>query len=83
MTRTLVLLQAQIIFSSMPLWSVAFAFLLLGGEPMSEKTVVGGAAVVAAGFIASRKDGGAQEKPDAAVATAPVEHRQDKGDKQA
>lgn len=75
--------EAQIIFSSMPLWSVAFAFLLLGGEPMSEKTVVGGAAVVAAGFIASRKDGGAQEKPDAAVATAPVEHRQDKGDKQA
>lgn len=49
--------DAQVIFSTMPLWSIAFAFLLLGGEPLSEYTVVGGAAVVAAGIIASRKDG--------------------------
>lgn len=49
--------EAQVIFSTVPLWSIAFAYLLLGGEPMSEKTLVGGAAVVAAGIIASRKDG--------------------------
>ena len=54
--------EAQVIFSTVPLWSVAFAFLLLGGEPMSEKTWIGGAAVVAAGLIASRKP-----QPDAAV----------------
>lgn len=48
--------EAQVIFSTVPLWSVAFAFLLLGGEPLSQYTLVGGAAVVAAGLIASRKD---------------------------
>ena len=48
--------SVQVMFSTLPLWSIAFAFLLLGGEPMSEKTLVGGAAVVAAGFIASRKE---------------------------
>lgn len=48
--------DAQVIFSTTPLWSVAFAFLLLGGEPMSSYTVAGGAAVVAAGVIASRKE---------------------------
>ena len=47
--------DAQVIFSTVPLWSIAFAFLLLGGEPMSQWTFVGGAAVVAAGLIASRK----------------------------
>lgn len=47
--------EAQVIFSTVPLWSLAFAFLLLGGEPMSQYTLVGGAAVVAAGLIASRK----------------------------
>lgn len=47
--------DAQVIFSSVPLWSIAFAFLLLGGEPMSQWTFVGGAAVVGAGLIASRK----------------------------
>lgn len=49
--------DAQVIFSTTPLWSLAFAFLLLGGEPMSSWTVAGGAAVVAAGVIASRKEG--------------------------
>ncbi|KAI3428811.1 hypothetical protein D9Q98_007628 [Chlorella vulgaris] len=48
--------EAQVIFSTVPLWSLAFAYLLLGGEPMSEKTLIGGAAVIAAGLIASRKD---------------------------
>jgi drug/metabolite transporter (DMT)-like permease len=48
--------EAQVIFSTVPLWSIAFAYVLLGGEPMSEKTLVGGAAVVAAGIIASRKE---------------------------
>ncbi|PSC75670.1 Drug Metabolite transporter superfamily [Micractinium conductrix] len=52
--------EAQVIFSSVPLWSIAFAFLLLGGEPLTTTTLVGGAAVVAAGIVASRKvdDGG-------------------------
>ncbi len=49
--------DAQVIFSTTPLWSLAFAFLLLGGEPMSSYTVAGGAAVVVAGVIASRKEG--------------------------
>lgn len=48
--------DAQVIFSTVPLWSIAFAFLLLGGEPLTGYTVAGGAAVVAAGLIASRKD---------------------------
>ena len=48
--------DAQVIFSTTPLWSVAFAFLLLGGEPMSGWTLAGGAGVVAAGIIASRKE---------------------------
>ena len=69
--------EAQVIFSTVPLWSVAFAFLLLGGEPMSEKTWIGGAAVVVAGLIASRKP--------QADATAPAEEEggpADKGGKQ-
>ena len=54
--------EAQVIFSTVPLWSVAFAFLLLGGEPMSEKTWVGGAALVAAGLIASGGKGAKADK---------------------
>jgi drug/metabolite transporter (DMT)-like permease len=54
--------DAQVIFSTTPLWSVAFAFLLLGGEPLSSYTVAGGAAVVAAGVVASRKEEGADDK---------------------
>ncbi len=65
--------DAQVIFSTMPLWSIAFAFPLLGGEPLSEKTLLGGAAVVAAGFIASSKP------PAEPAEQAPG----DKGDKQA
>lgn len=65
--------DAQVIFSTVPLWSIAFAFLLLGGEPLSEKTLLGGAAVVAAGIIASRKP------PAATQRQAPA----DKGGKQA
>ncbi|KAL4445384.1 hypothetical protein ABPG77_011209 [Micractinium sp. CCAP 211/92] len=65
--------DAQVIFSTMPLWSIAFAFPLLGGEPLSEKTLLGGAAVVAAGFIASSKP------PAEPAEQAPA----DKGDKQA
>ncbi|KAL4428009.1 hypothetical protein ABPG75_002098 [Micractinium tetrahymenae] len=65
--------DAQVIFSTMPLWSIAFAFLLLGGEPLSEKTLLGGAAVVAASIIASRKPPAAEQAPGA----------DDKGGKQA
>ena len=46
--------DAQIIFSTVPLWSAAFAWLLLGGEVMGEYTWVGGAAILAAGVIASQ-----------------------------
>lgn len=60
--------EAQVIFSSTPLWSVAFAVLLLGGEPMSWKTIVGGLAVVAAGLVASRKSEADAPPTDAAAA---------------
>lgn len=46
--------DAQIIFSTVPAWSAAFAWLLLGGEVMGQFTWVGGAAVLAAGVIASQ-----------------------------
>ena len=69
--------EAQVIFSTVPLWSVAFAFLLLGGEPMSEKTWIGGAAVVAAGLIASRKP-----QADATTAAGEEGGAADKGGKQ-
>lgn len=46
--------EAQVIFSSTPLWSAAAAWVMLGGEPVSEKTWVGGLAIVVAGLVASR-----------------------------
>ena len=45
--------EAQVIFSTTPLWSVAFAWVLLGGEPISERTWIGGTAVLLAGLLAS------------------------------
>lgn len=45
--------EAQVIFSSVPLWSAAFAWLLLGGEQLGPLTWVGGSTLVAAGLVAS------------------------------
>ena len=42
------------IFSSTPLWSAAAAWVMLGGEPVSERTWAGGACIVLAGLVASR-----------------------------
>ncbi|KAK9824226.1 hypothetical protein WJX72_008663 [[Myrmecia] bisecta] len=47
--------QSQVIYSSMPLWSALFAYLLLSGETMGPSGWVGGAAIVTAGLVASRK----------------------------
>lgn len=62
--------EAQVIFSSVPLWSAGFAWLLLGGEELGPLTWVGGGALVAAGLVAStaplprewEKEEGAQEE---------------------
>lgn len=45
--------EAQVIFSSVPLWSAGFAWLLLGGEELGPLTWVGGGALVVAGLVAS------------------------------
>lgn len=45
--------EAQVIFSSVPLWSAGFAWVLLGGEQLGPLTWVGGGVVVAAGLVAS------------------------------
>lgn len=45
--------EAQILFSSVPLWSAAFAWLLLGGEDLGPLTWLGGSTLVAAGLLAS------------------------------
>ena len=47
--------QAQIIFSSLPLWSALFAVLLLQGERMGGFGWAGGLLIVCAGLIASRQ----------------------------
>lgn len=47
--------QAQIIFSSLPLWSALFAALLLRGEVMGASGWLGGSLITCAGIIASRK----------------------------
>lgn len=45
--------QAQVIFSSKPLWAAGLAWVLLGGEELGPLTWAGGAAVAAAGLVAS------------------------------
>jgi hypothetical protein len=45
--------EAQVIFSSKPLWAVGLAWLLLGGEELGPLTWAGGGALVAAGLLAS------------------------------
>ena len=45
--------EAQVIFSSKPLWAAAIAWVLLGGEELGPLTWVGGSALVVAGLIAS------------------------------
>ncbi len=47
--------QAQIIFSSLPLWSAFFAGLLLHGEKMGVLGWLGGLTILFAGLVASRK----------------------------
>ncbi len=47
--------QAQIIFSSLPLWSALFAALLLHGEKMGIYGWLGGLIILLAGIVASRK----------------------------
>ena len=47
--------QAQIIFSSLPLWSALFAALLLQGERLGAFGWAGGLLIICAGVIASRR----------------------------
>lgn len=47
--------SAQIIFSSLPLWSAFFAALLLHGEKMGVLGWLGGLTILVAGIVASRK----------------------------
>lgn len=47
--------QAQIIFSSLPLWSAFFAAVLAQGDSMGPSGWAGGFLILAAGLIASRK----------------------------
>jgi drug/metabolite transporter (DMT)-like permease len=47
--------EAQIIFSSLPLWSALFAAALLEGEKMGGIGWAGGLLIVCAGIVASRK----------------------------
>ncbi|BDA41739.1 hypothetical protein COCOBI_02-5320 [Coccomyxa sp. Obi] len=47
--------QAQIIFSSLPLWSALFAAMLLHGEKMGIYGWLGGLIILLAGIVASRK----------------------------
>lgn len=47
--------EAQIIFSSLPLWSAVFAAVLLEGERMGAVGWAGGLLIVSAGIVASRK----------------------------
>lgn len=47
--------QAQIIFSSLPLWSAFFAAMLLHGEKMGIYGWLGGLIIVLAGIVTSRK----------------------------
>jgi drug/metabolite transporter (DMT)-like permease len=47
--------QAQIIFSSLPLWSALFAALLLQGERMGAFGWAGGLLIICAGVVASRR----------------------------
>lgn len=51
--------EAQIIFSSKPLWAAGLAWLLLGGENLGPQSWAGGAALAAAGLVAA---GGGGEK---------------------
>jgi drug/metabolite transporter (DMT)-like permease len=54
--------QAQVIYSSTPLWTALFAALLLGGESLGTLGWAGGGLIVAAGLVAawgeSRRSGG-------------------------
>ena len=45
--------EAQVIFSSKPLWAASLAWVLLGGEELGPLTWAGGAALAAAGLVAS------------------------------
>ncbi|GAB4814293.1 hypothetical protein N2152v2_001339 [Parachlorella kessleri] len=45
--------EAQVIFSTTPLWAAAFSWLLLGGEQLGGLTWAGGASIVVAGLLAS------------------------------
>lgn len=47
--------HAQIIFSSLPLWSALFAGLLLQGDKMGVLGWMGGLSILAAGVFASRR----------------------------
>ena len=47
--------QAQIIFSSLPLWSAFFAAVLMQGDTMGPSGWAGGLLIIAAGLIASKK----------------------------
>ncbi len=45
--------EAQVIFSSKPLWAAGLAWVLLGGEELGPLTWVGGTTLAVAGLIAS------------------------------
>lgn len=61
--KTVAPAQAQVIFSSKPLWSAGLAWFLLGGEELGPMTWVGGATLVVAGLIASSGDQQQQQQP--------------------
>lgn len=45
--------QAQVIFSSKPVWAAGLAWLVLGGEELGVLTWLGGGVLMAAGLLAS------------------------------
>lgn len=56
--------QAQVIFSSKPLWAAGLAWVLLGGEELGPLTWAGGAALAGAGLVASTAPGEAASPAD-------------------
>jgi drug/metabolite transporter (DMT)-like permease len=54
--------EAQVIFSSMPLWAAGLTWLLLGGEELGALAWAGGASIVAAGILASTAPSERQEE---------------------
>lgn len=54
--------QAQVVFSSKPLWAAGLAWVLLGGEQLGPLTWLGGGVLVAAGLVAATESAEAQPR---------------------